>query len=130
MKQERSIEAALERGASKLTRWTQDGTLVTPQQLAKAWDQDLETLRTAVQRGDLFEVWVNEAPYFASALIALGVEAAAKVCQALDGNEASAKLLFLRRAHGSLGGKTVGQALETGTPMSRIEQLAGAAIDA
>ena len=87
-------------------------------------------MRAAVQRGDLFEVWVNEASYFAFALIALGVEAAAKVCQAIDGTEASVKLVFLMRAHGGLGGKTVAQALESGTPMSRIEQLAVAAIDA
>lgn len=40
------------------------------------------------------------------------------------------KLVFLMRAHGGLGGKTVAQALESGTPMSRIEQLAVAAIDA
>jgi hypothetical protein len=34
--QGRSKEAALERGASRLTRWTQDGTLIAPQQLANA----------------------------------------------------------------------------------------------
>jgi hypothetical protein len=47
---EKSIEAALDRGASTLTRWTQDGTLIPPQHLAKAWDQDLQTVRAAVQR--------------------------------------------------------------------------------
>ena len=113
-----------------MTRWTEDGTLIPPQQLAKAWDQDLKTLQAAVQRGDLFEVWVKETPYFASVLVRLGVEAATKVCQALDGLTPSAKLIFLTRAHGGLDEMTVFQALESGTPMSLIEDLARAAIDA
>ena len=124
------MEVALERGARRLTRWTQDGTLITPRQLATAWNQDLKTIQAAVQRGDLFEIWVNQAPYFAAVFTALGVEATAKVCLALRGQRASVKLMFLMRVHGDLGGKTVIQALESGTPMSRIEQLAAAAIDA
>jgi len=113
-----------------MARWTEDGTLIPPQQLAKAWDQDLNTVQAAVQRGDLFEVWVNETPYFASVLVGLGVEAAAKVCHALDRLTPSAKLIFLTRAHGGLDEKTVVQALESGTPMSLIEDLARAAVDA
>jgi hypothetical protein len=121
-----SIEAALERGASRLTRWSQDGTLIAPQQLAKAWDQDLRALQTAVQRGDLFEVWVDKTPYFAAVFTALGIEATAKVCQALGGLTASAKLLFLIREHGALNGQTVLQALKSGTSMGRIEELSRA----
>lgn len=83
MEQESSIEDALERGARRLTRWTQDGTLIAPQLLAKAWAQDLQTLQAAVQRGDVFEVWVDNAPYFAAVFTAMGNDATAKVCRAL-----------------------------------------------
>ena len=124
--QEISIEAALERGASKLTRWTQDGTLIEPQQLAKAWGQDLQAVQAAVQRGALFEVWVDKVPYCLAAFIALGVEATAMVCQTLGGLTASAKLVFLMREHGALNQQTVLQALKSGTPPSRIEELASA----
>lgn len=130
MGQERSIDAAFEQGARTLTRWTRDGTLVEPHQLATAWGQDLPTLQAAVRRGDLFEVWVNEAPYFAAVCVGLGIEQTAKICQALGGQKPSPKLIFLVRAHGGLDGKTVVQALASGTPMSRVEQLAGAWIDA
>lgn len=126
MAQGRSKEAALERGASRLTRWTRDGTLIASQQLAKAWDQDLQTLQAAVQRGDLFEVWVDKTPYCAVVFVALGVEATAKVCQALGGQTASARLVFLMRGHGALNGQTVLQALKSGTRMDRIEELASA----
>jgi hypothetical protein len=64
MAQERSIDAALQLGASTLTRWTRDGTLIAPQLLAKTWAQDLHALQGAVQRGDLFEIWVDKAPCY------------------------------------------------------------------
>jgi hypothetical protein len=128
--QEDAIEDALERGACRLARWTQDGTLIAPQQLAKAWGQDLQTLQAVVQHGDVFEIWVNEAPYFAAVCVDLGIEQTAKICQALGGQTLSVKLMFLMRTHGGLDGKTVVQALASGTPLSRIEQLAGAWIDA
>ena len=123
------IEDARERGARRLSRWTQDGTLITPQQLAKAWGQDLQTLQAAVQRGDVFEVWAGNAPYVAAVFTAMGIDATAKVCQALGRMPASAKLIFLMREHGGLNGQTVLQALASGTSMCRIEQLAAAAIN-
>jgi hypothetical protein len=126
---ESSIEDALERGARRLTRWTQDGTLIAPQQLAKAWGQDLQTLQAAVQRGEVFEVRVGNAPYVAAVFTGMGIDATGKVCQALGRLTASAKLIFLMREHGGLNRQTVLQALESGTPICRIEQLAAAAID-
>ena len=129
MEQDSSIEDALERGARRLTRWTQDGTLIAPQQLAKARGQDPQTLQAAVHRGDVFDVWVDNAPYFAAVFTAMGIDATAKVCQALGGLTASAKLMFLMREHGGLNGQTVLQALASGTPMCRIEQLAAMAIN-
>ncbi len=126
MAQEKSIEAALERGASTLKRWTQNGTLVEPQKLAQAWGQDVQTVQAAVQRGDLFEVWVDKTPYFASALLGLNSAEAVKLCHALGGMTASEKLMFLMREHGGLGGQTVVQALKLGTSMGRIEELASA----
>jgi hypothetical protein len=128
MAQESSIEAALEMGASTLTRWTQDGTLIAPQQLARAWAQDSQALQVAVLRGDLFEVWVDKAPYCAAVFAALGAEMTAKVCQALGTQTASAKLVFLMRQHGALNTQTVLQALKSGTPIYRIEELANASV--
>lgn len=126
MAQEKSIEAALERGAGALKRWTQNGTLIDPQQLVQAWGQDVQTVQAAVQRGDLFEVWVDRMPYFPSALASLNSAEAVMVCHALGGLTASEKLVFLMREHGGLGGQTVAQALKSGTSMGRIEELASA----
>jgi len=127
--QESAIEDALERGARRLDRWTQDGTLIAPQQLAKAWGQDLQILQAVVQHGDVFEVWVGNAPYFAAVFTAMGVDATARVCRALGGLPATAKLIFLKSEHDGLNGQTVLQALASGTPIGRIEQLAAEAIN-
>lgn len=129
MEQECSIEDAIERGRRRLTRWTQDGTLIAPQHLATAWGQDLQTLQAAVQRGDVFEVWVDNAPYFAGVFTDMGIDATGKVCRALGRLTASAKLVFLMREHGCLNGQTVVHALASGTPICRIEQLAAEAIN-
>ena len=111
-----------------LRRWTENGTLIAPRQLATAWGRDLDTLETAVQVGDLFEVWVDGAPYVASAVVGLGQEQTTVVCRAIAGLSATEKLMFLMRAHGGLGGQTVVQALASGTSFRRIEELAAAAV--
>ena len=40
----------------------------------KSIEDALEAIQAAVRRGDLFEVWVNEAPYFAAVCVDLGIE--------------------------------------------------------
>ena len=124
MDQHPEIEAALSRGGARLVRWTKDGTSVTPEQLAEQWGLGAHQVEAAVQRGDVFQVWVNGSPFFPWALIRLGPEQAAQVCQALEGNTASSKLLFIRRKHGALGDKTVVEALSLGLPLSLVCELA------
>jgi hypothetical protein len=124
--QDRCLDDARARGTATLGSWTQDGTLIVPSQLAQAWGLGAKALEAAIQRGDLFEVWVNESPYVPAVLIPLGVELASKLCKALKIQPASEKLIFLLRPHGGLGGKTVVQALQSGARLSRIEELADA----
>jgi hypothetical protein len=126
MPQNQWLDVALARGTATLEEWTQDGTLIAPAQLAEAWRIGTEATEAAVERGDLFEVWVNKSRYIPAALIPLGLEQAARLCHALKGQPASEKLIFLLRPHGGLGGQTVVQALQTGTPLSRIDELAAA----
>ena len=94
--------------------------------MAEAWGLGAQAIRDAVQRGDLFEVWVNESPFVPSVLIPLGFELASKLCRSLKIRTASGKLVFLLRPHGGLGGRTVVQAVQSNTPLCRIEELADA----
>ena len=125
MTHHQAIEASLLRGAAKLVQWTKDGTLVTPEQLAKQWNLGALEVEAAVQRGDVFQVWVNDSPFFPSALIPLGLEQATQVCKALDGTAASSKLIFMQRKHGRLGDRTVVEALSSGFQLSLVCELAG-----
>lgn len=118
------LKESLEQGARLMVRWTQDGTLITPQQLSKAWGQDLQTLEAALERGDVFALWIEEALYFPEVFTTLGSDTTARICQALGDQAASSKLMFFRRKHGGIGGQTVLQALASGTPIDRIEELA------
>jgi len=74
MASERWLANASIRGAATLAKWTQDGQLIGAEQLADAWGLGAQAISEAVQRGDLFEVWVNESPFFPSVLIPLGFE--------------------------------------------------------
>lgn len=118
------IEAALARGAARLVQWTKDGTLVTPERFAEQRGLGAHEVQAALQRGDVFQVWVNDSPFFPSALIPLGLEQAAQVCQALEGNAASSKLSFLLRKHGGLGDKTVVEALSSGLSLNLVCEIA------
>ena len=113
-------------GAEALANWTQDGQLIGSEQLAKAWGLAAQAIQNAVQRGDLFEVWVKESPYFPSVLIPLGFEQASRLCRSLKIQTAAGRLVFLLRPLGGLGGKTVVQSLQSNTPLCRIKELADA----
>jgi hypothetical protein len=112
------------KGRARLDKWTQDGTLVPQAELALAWHMQPEDIKAAVERGDLFEVWVGDAPYFPSELFALGPSHSFEICRQLGNEAASSKLIFLLRKHGGLGGKSVLEAMQAGAPLERILQRA------
>lgn len=115
---------SLRRGAARLATWTKDGTLVSLAEFAQAWGIGARDLEAAVERGDLFEVWVNDSPYIPAELIALGAEKSAEICHLLEGQSASSKLIFLKRTHGALDGKTLVEAVHAGAPWDLICRLA------
>lgn len=119
-----ALNDALARGQERLVEWTEDGTLVPRAEFAQACQATTDSIEAAVQRGDLFEIWVGDAPYLPSELIALGLDYSFAICSQLGEESPASKLIFLLRKHGGLGGKTVAEALRTGTSLERILQLA------
>ena len=124
MEKRPEVVIALKLGAARLVKWTQDGTLVSPADAGRHWGLELIDLKAAVRRGDLFEVWVNMTPYIPAELLVFSIEQASTICRSLKGQSATSKLLFLLRAHGGLGGRSIAQALRSGTPMGRICDMA------
>lgn len=126
MANEPGLNEASIRGRARLVTWVTDGTLVTLAEVAKAWRLELYVLEEAIRRDELFLVWVDNTAYIPSELLSLGSAQSSKICSALKNQTASSKIVFLKRAHGGLGGKSVVKALASGTSLCRICELAAA----
>jgi len=126
MNDSQHLVEAMARGTAAFTKWAKGGELVSAAHLADAWGVDIEILEQAVKQGDLFEVWVQDSPYFVSAMIPLGLPNASMICKLLRSQTSSAKTIFLMRPHGSLGGKTVSEAFRSGTSVCRLCEIASA----
>jgi len=118
--------AAKARGEAARVQWVKDGLVVPGEQLAQAWGLTRQALAPAVERGELFAVKVGNRLYYPHAFLLLDRESVAAVCQALGEVGATEKLMFWLREHGTLAGKTAAAALEAGTPLAKLERLAGA----
>lgn len=118
------ISNARAKGQARLYKWTQDGTLVPYAELTRGWQMQTDDIKAAVERRDLFEVWVGDVPYFPSELFALGSSHSFEICRKLDNQSPSSKLSFLLRKHGCLGDKTVVKAMQTGASLEQILLLA------
>lgn len=121
-------DAAQALGAARLEKWTMDGTLIPLSAAVQAGRLGVHEIASAVQRGELFEVWVANLPYIPAALVELSQEQSTEICFSLDGQSASSKLSFLLKCHGGLGGQTIAEALRSDVPLSRICELARASV--
>ena len=80
----------------------------------------------AADRGEVFAVKVGNRLYYPQAFLGMDRETVASVCRALGDLSSSEKLMFWLRDHGALAGKSVAVALESGSPVSKVERLAAA----
>jgi hypothetical protein len=117
---------AVARGEAARVQWVKDGLVVPADRLAQAWGLTRQALAPAADRGEIFSVKVGNRLYYPQAFLALDREAVAAICRALGALSSSEKLMFWLREHGSLGGKRVDAALESGVTLARIERLATA----
>jgi len=128
MANEIEIHEAWARGAQRLVMWTVDGTLVSLSVAAQAWQLSQDDVVAAAGRGDVFEIWIKDSPYIPAVLIELGPQQSAQICSTLEGQSAISKLVFLKRSHGGLGGRTITEALQSGNSMEDIRRLAHASV--
>ena len=81
------------------------------ERLASTWGLTRQALAPAAQRGELFAVKIGNRLYDPQAFLSLDRQAVATLCRAHGELDATSKLMFLLREHGSLAGKTVADAL-------------------
>ena len=120
------LAGATARGEAARVQWVKDGLVVPGEKLAQAWGLTRQALSPAADRGEVFAVKVGNRLYYPQAFLGMDREPVAAICRALGDLGASEKLMFWLRDHGTLAGKSVALALESGVPVSKVERLATA----
>lgn len=119
---------ALVRGEAARVNWVRTGEVVAAQILAAHWDLTPQALGPAARRGDVFAIVVKRQRYYPCEFLELQRDDVAAVCKALGPLSADEKLVFWKRAHGALAGRTVTEQLRSKDPaaLTRVVRLARA----
>lgn len=121
------LAAAVSRGEASKLEWVTSGEVVSARRLADAWGLTPQALGPAAERGEVFAIVVKRQRYFPKEFLELGREHVAAITSALGSLSPSEKLVFWKRSHGALGGKTVLESLvddADGGQLDRIAKLA------
>lgn len=126
------VVAAVARGEAAKLAWVHSGEVVPAKTLADRWGLTPQALGPAARRGEVFAVVVKRQRYYPKEFLDLDRNAVSVVTQSLGGLPPEAKLIFWKRPHGALGGKTVHEALTASKgagQLARVAQLAQAWAD-
>jgi len=126
--EERGLAGAIARGRAAREAWVRDGVLVSREQFAERWGYSVEELTQLVAKGELFELEVNGQMWLPAAFLEVPREAVIEVNRALTeaGMDAAGALVIWHHKHGTLGGRTVAQALLYGATASELTLTAEA----
>ncbi len=119
------LAAAVARGEAAKVEWVNSGEVVPAKELADQWGLTPQALGPATKRGEIFAVVVKRERFYPSEFLTLDRDAISVVSKALGSLSPTEKLIFWKRPHGALGGKTVPQVLTAGQ-LERAAQLAQA----
>lgn len=120
------LDGALARGEAARVEWVRTGEVVPAKTLADKWGLTPQALGPAADRGEVFAVVVKRQRYYPKEFLDLDRARVAAVAQALNGLSPEEKLIFWKRPHGALGGRTVMQFLAATAPeaVDQVTQLA------
>lgn len=126
----RGLAGALARGEAARVEWVRAGEVVPAKELAASWGLTPQALGPAAKRGELFAVTVKNQRYYPCEFLTLHRQDVGAVCEQLQGMDPSEQLVFWKRRHGALGGKTIHEVLGSGkrgeAQISEVLQLARA----
>ena len=123
------LAAAVARGEAAKLDWVSSGEVIPAKTLAYQLGLTPQALGPAAERGEVFALVVKRQRYFPKEFLELDRDVVASVSQALGHISPAEKLVFWKRPHGALGGKTVLQVLtgpKSASMLARVEQLAKA----
>lgn len=123
------LAGATARGEYSRRAWVADGEVVAARALADAWGFTSRALRLAERRGEVFAVVVSRRRYYPCEFVTLARDKVAAICTALGPMHPVEKLVFWKRRHGALRGKTVLEAIDSnkgGSQLRTVVRLAQA----
>jgi hypothetical protein len=123
------LAAAVARGEAARVEWVKSGELVPAKTLAELWGLTPQALGPAAERGEVFALVVKRQRFYPKEFLALDRADVAAVCDALGRLSPAEKLVFWKRPHGGLGGKTLLQSLsgrKDAAQLGRVTRLAQA----
>ena len=121
------LAGAVARGEAAKIEWVKTGEVVRAQVLADHWGLTPQALGPAAARGEVFAVTVKRQRFYPKEFLVLERDDVGAVTKALGELAPEDKLIFWKRPHGALGGKTVLESLSSRTgasELARVTQLA------
>jgi len=119
--------AATAKGQATRRAWVADGEVVTQSALAFHWRTSTRTVQRELKREQIFGFHIDGQTYVIAEFLRVDRLMATAVSSALRGLSPETKLVFWKRAHGALGGRTVCEILESERPvpaLARVTELA------
>jgi hypothetical protein len=101
------LAGAIARGAAAREHWFTSSELVPASALAERWSLTARALGAAAKRGEVLALLRGRRRYHPSEFLTLGRDVVSHICLALSGLSPETQLVFWKRTHGALGGKTV-----------------------
>ena len=121
------LAAAVARGEAAKVQWVDSGEVVPAKALADKWGLTPQALGPAAHRGEVFAVVVQRQRFYPREFLELDRGDVATVSKSLGDLSPEEKLVFWKRPHGALGGKTVSELLggrKNGAQLLRVARLA------
>lgn len=104
--------------------WVKSGEVVPARTLADVWGLTPQALGPAADRGEVFAVVIKRQRYYPKEFLELDRDDVSAVSKALGSLPPAEKLIFWKRPHGALAGKTVLQSLSGKRDEARLGRVA------
>jgi len=121
------LATAAARGEAARVEWVRSGEVVSAKVLADKWGLTPQALGPAAERTEVFSIVVKRRRYYPREFLELDRSTVSEVSKGLGSLSAAEKLVFWKRRHGALGGKTLLQVLNAAKglgPLARVVRLA------
>lgn len=123
------LQAAVDRGMASKALWLQSGEVVSSRVLSLRWGLMTAAVGAWARRGALTSVVIGRRRYYPSEFLELEPDAVRAVSRMLSPLSPESALVFWKRPHGALGGRTAAAFLrDTPGPvgLERVRRLAQA----